>query len=175
KYLENIPRKIINLNGNFKIHGKILDYISQYINEHPGKYIRIMIYIDRESRTHNPPLDLIFLRTEINKDPIMKMYVLSVHACIATQMIESWFFYDIEAIYRFLKVPKSDRNLTKYTPVERFAAHDLIRLFRRYGKSYIKGRSCKNFINHLKIDTIYEKCLSLQRSIQLILRLIQHR
>lgn len=93
---------------------------------------------------------------------------LSVNLIKATQQIESWFFYDIEGIYIYLKVPKSQRKRNAYQPPERFGYRDLQRLFEKYGKTYMKGKRAESFINKLDIEKIVCNCKELREGIQLI-------
>lgn len=170
KYLRGMPRKTINLNGNFSIYNKILDKTLFIIRNKRSIMVRIFCFIDRESRDHNPPLSISILRRRIKDTPELKKRVLSADLILATQMIESWFFHDIEGIYKFLKTPRHERTPNKYRPVERFSANDLSRLFTRYRKVYIKGKKGHNFANHLDIDKIFNACDELKRGINLILK-----
>ena len=96
------------------------------------------------------------------------MSVLSIDLMTATQQIESWFFYDIEGIFKYLEVPKSQRNARTYGTPEKFNYKDLQRLFERYGKTYAKGRRAANVINSLDNDKIVRSCKELREGIQLI-------
>lgn len=96
--------------------------------------------------------------------------VLSVDTIIATTMIESWFFYDIEGIYKFLRVPRARRNPKKYKPPEKFTHIDLSTLFKQNGKSYIKGERCAGFINALDLKKIYLNCQELKSGLDKINR-----
>jgi hypothetical protein len=94
--------------------------------------------------------------------------ILSVDVVIATQMIESWFFHDIEGIFRFLQVPNRERNPARFRTAAKFTDVDLAHLFYRYGKSYIKGKRVKNFIQSLDIAKILNRCNELGKGIDLI-------
>lgn len=167
-YLSGISKTIINLHGIYNVHRKILGKTEAFLHRHSDKYVRIYSCIDRESRDHNPPLDIVDLRLTLKEQRDFNR-VLSADAIIATQMIESWFFYDIEGIYKFLKVPRGLKNLTKYKPPEKFTHLDLSKLFARFGKTYIKGRKCANFINQLDLRKIYENCSELSVGLNLII------
>ena len=94
--------------------------------------------------------------------------MLSINVIVATKQIESWFFCDLNAIYRFLKVPRAQRKSSAFKPPEKFGYKDLQRLFERYGKVYNKGERSKNFINHLDIKKIVSDCKDLSKGIALI-------
>lgn len=100
---------------------------------------------------------------------MFKKEVLSIESTIATPMIESWFFHDIEGIYKFLRVPYSQRNPNKYKTVEKYDADDLSKLFRRYNKVYIKGKKCSYSIDNLDIGKIYMNCGDLKEGIDSII------
>jgi hypothetical protein len=131
--------------------------------------VRIYCCIDRESRDQNPPVDINYLAKTFDIGS-RKCCVLSVDKIIATQMIESWFFHDMDGIYKFLSTPHSKRKYHKFKTPEKLTHIDLANLFIRSGKIYIKGKRCQNFINHLNIDKIYKACEELQEGIRLIAR-----
>lgn len=171
-YLSGISKTIINLHGIYNVHRNILGKTEAFLHRHSDKYVRIYCCIDRESRDHNPPLDIVELRSTLKEQRDFKR-VLSADAIIATQMIESWFFYNIEGIYKLLKVPWRLRSLTKYKPPEKFTYLDLSTLFSRFGKTYIKGRKCANLINHLDLEKIYGNCSELSVGLNLIIEQAQ--
>lgn len=168
-YLHGIPKAIINLHGIYNVHRNVLGKTEAFLHLHNDATVRIYCCIDRESRDHNPPLDIDDLRSTLKDDQDFKR-VLSADAIIATQMIESWFFYDIEGIYKFLKIPRNLRNPTKYNPPEKFTHLDLSKLFSRYSKTYIKGRKCADFINNLNLAKIYSECIELKVGLDLIIQ-----
>jgi hypothetical protein len=167
EYLPGIPKSIINLKGIYNIHRKVLGKTEEFLHRHKDKLVRIYCCIDRESRDHNPPLDIEALRASFMEIRGFKR-VLSADAIIATQMLESWFFHDMEGIYKFLRVPNKERNPSRFLPPEKFTHLHLAKLFERYGKTYIKGHKCANFISNLDISTIYNKCRELQEGLELV-------
>lgn len=169
RYLANAPKAVINLHGNSNIHRKILSGADVFLQKHKDCSVRIYCCIDREGRDHNPPLDIVALRDSLRADRDFSR-VLSADAIVATQMIESWYFHDIEGIFKFLKVPRSERNPAKFTPPEKFTHIHLARLFERYGKVYIKGRKSANFINNLDLAKIHAGCAELRNGLELIVR-----
>lgn len=168
-YLPNAPKAIVNLHGNSNIHRKILSGADVFLQKHKDCFVRIYCCIDRESRDHNPPLDIDALRDSLRADRDFSR-VLSADTIIATQMIESWYFHDIGGIFKFLKVPHSERNPAKFAPPEKFTHIHLARLFERYGKVYIKGRKSANFINHLDLEKIHNDCAELRNGLELIVK-----
>jgi hypothetical protein len=168
-YLFGIPKSVVNLKGIHNIHRKVLGKTEAFLYRHKYKVIRVYCCIDRESRDHNPPLDIETLRVSFKEIRGFKR-VLSADAVIATQMLESWFFHDMEGIYKFLRVPNKERNPTKYSPPEKFTHIHLAKLFERYGRAYIKGHKCANLISNLDIEEIYKKCRELREGLELIKR-----
>jgi hypothetical protein len=168
-YLFGIPKSVVNLKGIHNIHRKVLGKTEAFLYRHKYKVIRVYCCIDRESRDHNPPLDIETLRVSFKEIRGFKR-VLSADAIIATQMLESWFFHDMEGIYKFLRVPNKERNPTKFSPPEKFTYIHLAKLFERYGRTYIKGHKCANLISNLDIDEIYKKCRELREGLELIKR-----
>ncbi|MCE5210417.1 MAG: DUF4276 family protein [Deltaproteobacteria bacterium] len=171
KYLGGLTKKVMNLNGNFNIDSKILDKTFSFLDKHPENFVRIFCCIDRESRDHNPPINISHIVETFKNKSKKQCRVLSVKKIIATQMIESWFFYDMDGIYKFLSTPHSQRKHHKFRPPEKFTHIDLSNLFKRYDKIYIKGKRCQNFVNHLDIEKIYRDCQELQKGIELISKL----
>ncbi|MCM2356877.1 MAG: DUF4276 family protein [Geobacteraceae bacterium] len=169
KYLNGIPKSVRNMNGIYNIHRKVLGKTEAFLYSHKETVVRVYCCIDRESRDHNPPLDIDELRKSFKEIKGFKR-VLSVDAIIATQMLESWFFHDMEGIYKFLRVPRKERNPSKFTPPEKFTHIHLAKLFERYDKTYIKGHKCANFISNLDIENIYNNCRELREGIELIKR-----
>jgi hypothetical protein len=169
KRLKNVRRKTFNLQGFYKIEGKIIDKTITYLSQHTDEKVNLFLFIDRESRKGYPPLDLSLVEKYFSENPKFGKRVLSLKTIVATQMIESWFFHDIDGIYNFLKVPSNQRHPNKYRSVEKFTHIDLARLFSQYGKAYIKGHKSKNFIQHLDIDKIYASCTELREGIKSVL------
>jgi len=166
KYLlkANCACKIESIGGLYNIHDKVLHALE---TKNTDRLVRAYCCLDRESRyAKTPAFDLGFIRSELKRDKVKN--VLSVDQIIATQMIESWFFHDIMGIYKHLKVPKTNRNPTTYTPVERFRVKDLKDLFRRYNKVYTEGDRARHFIESLDIELIYRRCKALREGIELI-------
>lgn len=155
-----------HLRGLFNVNKKILHRLTA---RDPHTPVRAYCCLDRESRhSKTPGFDLDFIRGELRSREAR--HVLSVEAIIATQMIESWFFHDLVGIYRYLRVPKSKRRRTAYTPPERYGKIDLQRLFRRYEREYVEGKRSTAFIESLDVAAIATRCEELKTGLSLIER-----
>lgn len=156
-----------NLEGLFNVNKKVIGRIVDYLQGHTDEKIRVYCCVDRESRYGTVPgLDLKTVIKYIKDKNISS--VLSINLIVATKQIESWFFYDLGTIYRFLKVPRAQRKSSAFKPPEKFGYKDLQRLFERYGKVYSKGKRSKNFIDHLDVKKIASDCKDLRKGIALI-------
>ncbi len=155
---------VVQIAGLFNVNRKILNAL---VTKYEGERIRAYCCLDRESRyAQTPEFDLAFIREELRARDATN--VLSVDAIIATQMIESWFLYDIMSIYMFLSVPRAKRNLKAFRPPERFRETDLKALFSRYGSTYREGKRAKNFIEHLDVARIASECPELRDGVAMI-------
>lgn len=168
-YLRGIPKSVINLKGIYNVHRKLLGKTLDFLHKHKDYTVRVYCCIDMECRDHNPPLDIDDLQNSFCEDQDFKR-VKSADAVFAIQMIESWFFYDINGINEFLKVPRKARNPAKFSPPAKYTHIDLSKLFQRYGKTYIKGHKCANFIDHLNLEKICNDCVELKAWLELIKR-----
>ncbi len=156
-----------DLKGNFNINEKVVDKAVEYCGKHTDELVKVYCCIDRESRNDKPPgFELKTIVREILERNIKS--VLSVDKIIATQQIESWFFWDMETIYKCLKVPRSQRKKNAYRPPERYTYHDMIKLFRSYRKPYNKGKRCGYFIQQLNLNMIIRNCRELREGIEKI-------
>jgi len=166
-FLRSCRSTIYDLKGLLNVNKKIINRLVGYTENHEDEKVRVYCCLDRESRYGEVPgLNIGRIKKHIKDERIAN--VLSVDLIRATQQIESWFLYDIENIYGFLKVPNHERNPRAYKPPERFNYKDLHRLLERYGKAYSKGKSGENFINHLNIEKIVRECKELRDGIELI-------
>jgi hypothetical protein len=166
-HLRDCRATIRELHGLRNINAKVIDQIVGYIQAHKDEVIRVYCCLDRESRYGEVPGFDIKKVEKYIKDCNLTS-VLSIDLITATQQIESWFFYDIEGIYVYLKVPKSKRSLNAFRPPEKCGYRDLQRLFERYGKTYTKGKRAESFINKLDVDKIVCTCKELREGIRII-------
>jgi len=81
--------------------------------------------------------------------------ISSINEIVATQDLESWFFYDLEGIYSYLQVPKAKRNLSAYNNIEATNNRILSELFHRFDKHYQKGKRVEGFLKKLDFKKIY--------------------
>lgn len=167
EFLGDSPRITIDeIGGIWNVNLKILSKITSKYDTQP---VRIYCCLDRESRNGKVPgLNLEYVRKEIVGRGLRG--VLSIDSVIATQMIESWFFHDLEGIYSYLRAKRSLRNLKAFSPPERYGKVDLKRLFRRFGKVYREGDRAEHFIGSLDMNRILSGCTDLQRGVKLIRR-----
>jgi hypothetical protein len=156
-----------NIGGLYNINLKIISRIVDYSRKHKDEQIRVYCCLDRESRYGQVPEYDINKIIKYVKDENIKA-ILSINSVIATQQIESWFFYNINGIYAFLNVPKSRRKPKSFQPPEKFGYKHLQRLFERYDKTYTKGKKAEYFINQLDINKIASNCKELHEGIELI-------
>ena len=114
-----LPRRRIrvtkkNLHGtdtnlNKKLMGKIIEHLDNQPDRHR---VHVFIAIDREGpRSQESRLNLERL---IKNLIYRESRVISVNEIIATQDFESWLFIDIKGIFKYLKVPISQRSTKKY-------------------------------------------------------------
>lgn len=147
--LNGVPKKIKNLKGNFNINNKILDASLQFSSNNPNDTFDVYVCIDQE-RIGTPPYNKDFVLSHLKQNANFN----SLHDVIATLMIESLFFIDIESIYAFLRAKKTLREKKKFTNFRKLTHHDLSNLFKRFNKTYYKGIRSEGFISSLDIDKI---------------------
>lgn len=147
------PKTIRNLRGNFNINAKVVDKILGFSNQHPHLTFSVCVCIDQE-RIGVPPLDITQIKTELARYSLTPKIV----PVIALLMTESLLFADIEGIYAFLRASHSKRKPRNFDNFRRLTHHDLQRLFRQFGKQYVKGHRVENFVSKLNIKKIVSRC-----------------
>lgn len=174
-FFDKLPQRKIrispaNLKGiyglNNKVRSKIITYLKNSTYDDCNN-INIFVAYDREGdRTCIPSLDKYELEKEFVhcKNP----RVSTINEIIATQDLESWLFNDLEGIYKFLKVPKSKRNMNAYPNTESISNDHLSALFHRYANHYQKGSRVEGFLKSLDMDKIYSSVKEIQEAIVLI-------
>lgn len=167
KFLKGIRIELRNIKGRGNVNKDVLCEIYKYTYNNRDDTVRAYCCVDseRQKRTATP-LELDFVREQVKLRKLR--FVLSVDLLLADPEIESWFFYDIEGIYKFLGTKTSQRNVKKYSNPKNLCKKDLQGLFHRFGKEYLPGKRAANFINHLDIDKIITKCKELSDGIALI-------
>lgn len=174
----HVPERTIrwnygNLKGVYNINKKVNSKIESYLHDnksHSCNSIHVFIAYDREGPRDTETL----FNIELVRNKFIKKSsrIKSINEIIATQDLESWFFHDIDGIYRFLKVPKSKRNYSAYPNVEATNNRILSALFHRYNKHYQKGKRVEGFLNSLDMLKISKKVKELEDSLQIINTLI---
>ena len=165
-FLKNIRIELRNIKGQGNINKDILSEIYKYVYNNPKDLVRTYCCVDSEKQKRTAtPLDLNLVREYIRNRKLN--HVLSVDSILADPDIESWFFCDVEGIYKFLGAKKSRRNIKKYQDHSKFGKKELKKLFHMFGKEYIPGRRAEFFISQLDVVKIVSKCKELSDGIAL--------
>jgi len=167
RFLKGIRIELRNIKGRGNVNKDILSEIYKYlyVNRHDSVKAYCCVDAERNKRSATP-LDLELV-CEKAKERGMNQ-ILSIDQILADPDIESWFFYDIDGVYKFLSAKKSQRSMRAYRNPKNMGKKDLQRLFQRFGKAYLPGRRTAHFINSLDIAKIVDDCKALQEGIQLI-------
>ena len=166
RFLSGIRIDLKNIKGQGNINKDILCEIFKYTYTN-SDILRVYCCLDTERQKQSAtPLDLSFICEQVKVRNMRK--VLSVNSILADPEIESWFFYDIEGIYRFLQATKSQRSKKRYANPKVLCKRDLQQLFFRFGKTYTPGNRASNFITNLDIGKIVSNCIELKSGIELI-------
>jgi len=168
-----IRRNYGNLKGVYNINKKVKSKIESYLLDKTSQScnsIHVFIAYDREGpRETESLINIDELRVKFIEK---RSRIISINEIIATQDLESWFFHDIEGIYKFLKVPKSKINYDAFPNVEATNNRILSELFHRYNKHYQKGRRVEGFLNSLDILKISKNVKELIDTLEIINKLI---
>ena len=168
EFLTGLRIELRNMKGQGNVNIDVFAEIFKYTYNNSTDLVRAYCCVDTERQNQSAtPLDLCFVREQIPTRAEMAN-VLSVDGILADPEIESWFFYDIEGIYKFLKARKSQRTLSKYANPKSLCKQDLQALFRRWNKAYIPGRKAEPFIRSLDIAKIVGSCKELADGIERI-------
>ncbi|MBN2180666.1 MAG: DUF4276 family protein [Sedimentisphaerales bacterium] len=167
RFLRGIRIELGNIKGQGNINRDVLSEIFKFTYNNRKDVVRAYCCADTERQKQSViQLDLDFIREQVKCRNMNK--VLSVNAILADPEIESWFFYDIDGIYRFLQAKKSQRSNTRYANPKNLCKKDLQHLFSRFGKAYIPGQRASNFVSNLDINKILSNCPELHNGINLI-------
>jgi hypothetical protein len=172
------PRSIriskANLKGVYSLNNKVRSKITSYLlNEKllDCNQIHVFVAFDREgARSTSSTLDLDALTKEFIN--IKNARVQSINEILATQDLESWFFYDLDGIYKFLKVPKSKRNYKAYPNTEATNNRVLSALFHRHNRHYQKGKRVEDFLNSINLEFIFNTVEELKEAKKSIEKLL---
>ena len=168
EFLGGIRIDLRNIKGRGNINKDLLAEIYKFTYNNRNDLVRAYCCLDTESQNQSAtPFDLEVVRENVKASKDMRQ-VLSVDAILANPEIESWFFYDIEGIYKFLNAKKSQRNIRKYTNPQKLSKKDLQQLFRKFGKVYAPGRRTEHFMRSLDINSIVASCQDLSTGLRLI-------
>jgi hypothetical protein len=168
----NVQIKMKSLDGVYSLNKKVTNAIYNFLEAPTNRHVKkldVFIAYDREGKRTEP--------ARLNKTEILNKAgdkrLRTVHEIIATQMLESWLFIDIDGIYKFLRVQQSKRNPKKYEHHENFGHEDLDKLFRQHDskKRYYKGVRTLNFIENLDLIKIYKNCIDLETGMDKLLLL----
>jgi len=169
QFLKGIRIELRNMKGRGNVNKDILREIYKYTYTNRDDLVRAYCCVDTErAKRTATPIDLEFIREKAKERKRKMREVLSIDTILADPDIESWFFYDIEGIYKFLRAKRSQRSTKKYSNPKSLCKNNLQRLFHSFGEVYLPGRKTANFINSLDIDKIVSKCKELRDGIELI-------
>lgn len=169
-YLRGIPKKIVNLKGGTGINKEVASHLLHLLRDKKNKHINFYVYvfIDREgNRSDIPEFNEKAIIEELGKHVNIKN-LIKIDKIEAIIMIESWFFYDLETICRYIGLKCTDSLKNNYRNPEKFTHKDLDKLFRKGSnkKRYIKGE--KSFLEKLDVEKIYMNCKDLTLGIDTI-------
>jgi len=167
-FLGGIRVELRNMKGQGNVNKDVLSEILKYTYNNAADLVRAYCCIDTERQKRSAtPFDLALVRQKIQENTQMER-ILSVDAILADPDIESWLFYDINGIYKFLRARKSQRISSKYANPNSLCKKDLQTLFRRFEKEYIPGKRLGHLIHSLDIAMIVGACKELSDGIELI-------
>jgi len=168
-YFQGLSYKLIDVHGGGNMLRRTLASASPPIAPEENFKIRIYYCQDNESEYNEAPdFDLESIRQACIQKKLKN--ILSVDAIVANQMIESWFFYDLDGLYNYLNVPEDIRKpIDKYLTPTKCRKKDIIELFQKHGKYYREGsRKAAKFVYSLDIHKIVNNCSELTAGIKLI-------
>lgn len=169
KFLKGIRIELRDIKGRGNVNKDVISEIYKYMYNNPDDLVRAYCCVDTERQTSSAtPFELDFVREQAKVR--MSSRVLSVGVILADPDIESWFFYDIDGIYKFLGAKKSQRKAKRYHNPKNLCKKDLQQLFHKFGngKEYLPGKRATYFINHLDVEKIVSNCKTLRDGIELI-------
>lgn len=159
-----IPRKYINLESGSGINKSVAKNLEYYLKCNKNKTVYCYVLIDREGPRSKIP--------EFNGDAILSALkckrLIRVERIEAIQMIESWFFYDLEGICKYIGLNCSKSLQHKYANPEKLTRKDLADLFRKGTKRVYYKKGDESFLKILKLDKIYKRCKELKEGILII-------
>lgn len=171
KYLDRgIKRKYKNLETGSGINNAVASYLHYFLRENSDKSVYAYVFIDREgSRSKMPEFNGKLIKSELDRS-LGKTGLNRVGKIEAVQMIESWFFHDLEGICKYIGIPYTDSLQRNYANPEMFTSRDLAKLFTKGEKKKHYKKGDKGFLDKLNIEKIYENCKDLKEGIEMINR-----
>ena len=167
KFLQDIRIELRNMKGRGNVNKDILSEIYKYLYTNSNDSVRAYCCVDSERDQRSAtPLDLKLICQKAKERKMSRL--LSVDQILADPDIESWFFYDINGIQKFIGARQSQLSTKKYANPKNLRKKDLQQLFHRFGKEYMPGKRATNFINKLDMERIALNCGELREGIQLI-------
>lgn len=174
KYINpsKLRRNYSNLQGVYSLNDKVRSKIESYLQNDAYKSctdIHVFIAYDREGpRETESLLDIKNLKENYLYSTSR---IKSINEIIATQDLESWFFHDLEGVYKFLKVPVAKRNMKLFKNTEATHNRILSNFFYKHNKLYQKGKKVQGFLNYLDFEKIYSNVQELKDAILAIQKL----
>lgn len=167
--LNGIKVELRNMKGQGNTNKDVLAELFKYCRNNPADLVRAYCCIDTErDKASATPLDLEVIKEKVTQNRNLKN-ILSVSSILADPEIESWFFYDIAGIYKYLGTKKTARKPKKYQRVSSFAKKDLQLLFSGSNRAYVAGKRASHLISSLDIEKIIKNCDELSKGVNLIL------
>jgi len=167
KFLEGIRIELRNMKGRGNVNKDILGEIYKYMYANSNDSVRAYCCVDSErDRRSATPLDLELICHKAKERRMNRL--LSVDQILADPDIESWFFYDIDGIQKFIGARKSQLSTKRYANPKSLCKRDLQRLFHRFGKVYLPGHRATHFIETLDVERISSNCKELHEGVELI-------
>lgn len=167
KYVSrSVRRDYKNLGTGSGINKQVVSLVDYFLRSSRKEFDSLYVYVflDREGPlSHIPEINESAILSKLGSPKVRKVAKIE-----AVQMIESWFFYDLPGICRYIGLPCSATLQSNYANTMNLDHHDMANLFRKGSKRkhYIKGD--KTFLSALNIDDIFRKCVALQEGINMI-------
>lgn len=160
-----IPRKYKNLESGSGINRSVAKNLEYYLKCNADKTVYCYVLIDREGpRSKIPEFDGEAILSALKCKRLVRVEKIE-----AIQMIESWFFHDIEGICDYIGLKFSKNLQRKYDNTEQLTRKDLADLFRKGTKILYYKKGDKSFLMSLNLDKIYQKSKELKGGISMIM------
>lgn len=173
KYLKTFAKKYTNLQTGTNVNTQIAKHLYHFLEDGSNSKYDLYVYafIDREgSRSSTPQFNEKAILEALKKQNVKTNNIKKLGAIEAIIMIESWFFYDLEGICKYINLKCTETLKKNCFNAQKFKSSDLSDLFRKgkNKKPYKKGE--KSFLNCLDIEKIYKNCSDLRVGIEDIIK-----